>query len=262
MSEDKRSSVPEQDSDDDLLKGMQDALRPADQGAKAAGEHLEEDNADSDEEPEEDNNDEEDDSDSDDASDGEEEDDDDKDSYFKREIGRQANEIGELRKQLREMQEKGQSQESTQQAIDEREAKLTAMRERWGDALVNDLQELLNVELAPVKSQLTNTALRERYPDIDGVKDEMEKIFRQSPALQVAAQQDTAVLDTVYAAAKAKIGSASGQKVEARKKMVAKQKADGHVEKPSPKAPPKPKVTEEEWGKGFVDTLITLPPNA
>lgn len=258
MSEDKRDPVNEQGGDDDLLDGVDNALRSPAEGAKAAGVDVDETEAD-DQVSLEDNDDEEDDSDSDSDSDEEERESNRKD--LKVEIGRQANEIGELRKEILRLQ--SQLGNKDVEVVDVRAEREKAMRERWGDALVDDMRALMELEITPVKSQLSKTVLKERYPDIDNVKGEMDKIFKASPALQQAAQSDTSVLDTVYAAAKAKIGStSSGQKEEARKKMVAKQKEDAIVEKPSPKSPPKPKQTEEEWKKGFVDDLINLAPNA
>lgn len=260
MSDPKKDSPAKDESDNDLLAGVEEHLQDPDEGAKQAGEAPEDNDTDtSDGESETDNQEDEGES----AEPSSDDEDDEPSSNLKTVVGRQANEIGELRKQLREMQEAGKPKQPDQP--DPAVAKLESMRERWGDALVNDLQELISASVAPVREVTAIAQMRERYKDFDNVRGDMEEIMKSSPALRDAAKKDPAVLDTIYQAAVAKKSSDSSvdsvRRGEARSKEVNRQKSEAFVEKSSSKAPAQKKVSADDWSKGFVEHLRTLPPD-
>jgi len=257
MSDSKKGGPAKDESDDDLLAGVEEHLSDPEEGAEKAGEAPTDETDSSDDEPTDENKENEGESVEPDAEEDEPE------THLKTVVGRQANEIGDLRKQLKEMQE-GLKPKPVAQP-DPMAEKLASMRERWGDSLVNDLQELISTSIAPVKEVTAVAEMRERYKDFDAVRGDMEAILQSSPALRAAAKQDAAVLDTVYQAAAAKRGSESSadtaRRGEARSKEVNRQKSEAFVEKSSPKAPAPKKVSEGDWQAGFINHLRTLPPD-
>lgn len=246
--------------EEDLLADLDGKLQDPGEGAKKAGEKLEEKPADDDsKEPEDGDND---------NADGETEDkpaeDDedeltlqDKHDYLKTEVGRQGQEIGDLKKQIKE----GEKSPPAEPVVDPLKAKLEAATKLYGPELVQLIQEVAAAKVAPLQQTQGLQSLRERFPDFDEVRADMDKIFEASPSLRTAVETDVTVLDTVYKAAKAERGdtnsSEQAQKDEARRKKVSSQKDAAYMEKPSGRADAPKKVTQKEQNAGFVGSLIS-----
>jgi len=245
---------------DDPLEGIDEHLQDPAIGARKAGEPNPEETVEDDKSDDKtDNKDEE--------TESESKDDDltlqDKHDYLKTEVGRQANEIGNLKKEIAEMKPAAAPVEPQPDPLQE---KLEKARKLYGPEIVDLMVDVAKAQTAPVQQAQGIQALKDRYKDFDDVRADMDKMFTDSPALREAATKDVNVLDTVYAAAKAKVGgrtkSESTQKEEARRKVVNEAKDEAFVEKPSQKADAPKKATQKEINDGFVDHLITLPVNA
>ena len=251
-----------EETSDDLLDGLDEHLQDPEEGARKAGEkpadetHVEDDDKSDDVT---DNKDDEKDSESD-------KDDlsiEDKHTYLKGEVGRQANEIGDLKDKIRELTPAPVAPEPQASPL---QIKLEKAKKLYGPEIVELIEEVADSRVAPVQQAQGLQAMRDRYPDFDEVRADMDEIFKATPALRTAMDSDIKVLDTVYTAAKAKrsadSASESTQKDEARRKLVSTQKEEAHVEKPSLKADMPKKETADEKDQAFVDHLIALPPNA
>lgn len=252
--------MSEPKKEDDPLEGLDDHLQDPAEGARKAGEDVPED-ADKVEETDDGENvnkEEETESETDEEYTLEQ-----RHDYLKKEVGRQANEIGDLTRKLEEATPAPKPAEPTVNPLQE---KLEKAKKLYGPEIVDLIVEVAQAETAPVQQAQGLQTLRDRYSDFDEVRADMDAILKKSPALSAAWQQDITVLDTVYTAAKAKRGeltkSESTQKDEARRNKVGKAKDAAFVEKPSVKADTPKKVTQKEQDDGFVDHIINLPLNA
>lgn len=240
---------------EDLLDDLDGKLDSPAEGAKKAGVDVEDEedkDDDSKDADDEDNKDEE-------TEDGSEEDEltlQDKHDYLKTEVGRMGNEIGDLKKQIKE----GAQAPPAEPEPDPLKERLDAATKLYGPELVALINDVADSKVAPLQQTQGIQSLRDRFEDFDEVREDMDKIFAASPELRKAAEKDVAVLDTVYKAAKLNQGGASAseqaQKDEARRNKVKAQKDAAHVEHPSTKANAPKKVTQKEQNEGFVGSLI------
>lgn len=241
---------------DDPLAGLEDHLRPPDEGARAAGALEPDDEQTSDTDVESDDAEDE-------PADEETEEENYREKYeaLKRTVGKQANELGDLRKVVQGLA----PQQPQAQGPSPFEQRVQKMRDRWGDELTDSIVDLVREQVEPVRATAGVLELQQRYPDFSEVRADMESIFSRSPALRDAAMRDNSVLDTVYEAAKAvRMRSQldeNSQKEKARSRKVATMRDDAHVERPSPKAPPPKKLSEKERNAAWIDSLIAMKPN-
>ena len=252
---------------DDLLEGLDEHLQDPAKGARQAGEELtdEEETA---EELDETNESTDGDNDNKDEETETESDEEDltlkeRHEYLKGEVGRQANEIGGLKDQIKALQPQAKEVEVI---ADPLIAKMEAAKKLYGPEIVELIVDVADSRVAPVQQAQGVQKLKDRYDDFDDVRADMDEIFKGSPALRAAASKGVKVLDTVYAAAKAAKGgrseSESTQKGEAHRKRMDEAKEAAHVEKPSIKADTPKKVTQKQQDDGFIDHIVSLPPNA
>jgi hypothetical protein len=180
-------------------------------------------------------------------------------AYLKSQLGKQSNELGDLRKQVKELKGILESQprtETTEATPSVQEQAVTAISEEYTPEFGGHLKKFVEAQLLPLQMRIAIQDLRAQNADFDELAPEMDKVLRERPHLAAVVSQDLNTLEDVLLLARARKGvkvlDSERNRVAAETEEKEREKKAAATEKPSKAASKaEPEATVEQMNQAW-----------